>query len=73
MMSERGYESASKVWNGKDILGIFHGLGITAETFSILKVHQLLPHVYTFKHDFIILIIFLLAINFPKLCFVYIY
>ncbi|XP_053176881.1 Fanconi anemia group J protein [Scomber japonicus] len=37
MMSERGYESASKVWNGKDILGIFHGLGITAETFSILK------------------------------------
>lgn len=40
-MSERGYESASKVWSGKDILGIFHSLGITADTFSILKVHQL--------------------------------
>ncbi|XP_042270894.1 Fanconi anemia group J protein isoform X2 [Thunnus maccoyii] len=37
LMSERGYESASKVWSGKDVLGIFHGLGITAETFSILK------------------------------------
>lgn len=37
LMSERGYESASKVWNGKDILGIFHSLGITAATFSILK------------------------------------
>ncbi len=40
LMSERGYESACKVWNGKDILGIFHSLGITAATFSILKVHQ---------------------------------
>uniref|UniRef100_A0A8D0ATT1 DNA 5'-3' helicase n=1 Tax=Sander lucioperca TaxID=283035 RepID=A0A8D0ATT1_SANLU len=37
LMSERGYESACKVWNGKDILGIFHNLGITADTFSILK------------------------------------
>ncbi|KAM7413743.1 hypothetical protein PAMA_020899 [Pampus argenteus] len=37
LMSERGYESASKVWSGKDVLGIFHGLGITAETFSIVK------------------------------------
>ncbi|KAI3354667.1 hypothetical protein L3Q82_019165, partial [Scortum barcoo] len=37
LMSERGYESACKVWSGKDILGIFHGLGITADTFSILK------------------------------------
>uniref|UniRef100_A0AAQ5YXQ9 DNA 5'-3' helicase n=1 Tax=Amphiprion ocellaris TaxID=80972 RepID=A0AAQ5YXQ9_AMPOC len=37
LMSERGYESASKVWSGKDILSIFHGLGITADTFSILK------------------------------------
>ncbi|XP_008274661.1 Fanconi anemia group J protein [Stegastes partitus] len=37
LMSERGYESASKVWNGKDILSIFHTLGITAATFSILK------------------------------------
>ncbi|XP_027136219.1 Fanconi anemia group J protein isoform X3 [Larimichthys crocea] len=37
LMSERGYESASKVWSGKDILGIFHGLGITDATFNILK------------------------------------
>ncbi|XP_047450348.1 Fanconi anemia group J protein [Mugil cephalus] len=37
LMSERGYESASKVWNGKDILNIFHTLGITADTFNILK------------------------------------
>uniref|UniRef100_A0A7N6AHJ2 DNA 5'-3' helicase n=1 Tax=Anabas testudineus TaxID=64144 RepID=A0A7N6AHJ2_ANATE len=36
-MSERGYEAASKVWSGKDVLGIFHTLGITAGTFSILK------------------------------------
>ncbi|XP_028276270.1 Fanconi anemia group J protein [Parambassis ranga] len=37
LMSERGYESASKVWNGKDILSIFQTLGITAGTFNILK------------------------------------
>ncbi|XP_020504664.2 Fanconi anemia group J protein isoform X2 [Labrus bergylta] len=37
LLSERGYESASKVWSGKDILGIFHGLGITPDTFDILK------------------------------------
>ncbi|XP_035010629.1 Fanconi anemia group J protein isoform X2 [Hippoglossus stenolepis] len=37
LMSERGYETASKVWNGKDILAIFDTLGITAATFAILK------------------------------------
>ncbi|XP_023276258.1 Fanconi anemia group J protein [Seriola lalandi dorsalis] len=37
LLSERGYETASKVWNGKDILGIFHDLGITAGTFNLLK------------------------------------
>ncbi|XP_049911482.1 Fanconi anemia group J protein isoform X4 [Epinephelus moara] len=37
LMSERGYESACKVWNGMDILDIFHNLGITAGTFKILK------------------------------------
>ncbi|XP_034556652.1 Fanconi anemia group J protein isoform X2 [Notolabrus celidotus] len=37
MLSERGFESASKVWNGKDMMVIFHGLGITADTFNILK------------------------------------
>lgn len=38
-MSERGYETADKVWSGKDIVGIFHTLGITADTFNILKVN----------------------------------
>uniref|UniRef100_A0A3B3BVC5 DNA 5'-3' helicase n=1 Tax=Oryzias melastigma TaxID=30732 RepID=A0A3B3BVC5_ORYME len=37
LLSERGYESASKVWSGTDMLGIFYGLGITADTFRILK------------------------------------
>ncbi|XP_070685220.1 Fanconi anemia group J protein [Pempheris klunzingeri] len=37
LLSERGYESACKVWNGTDVLGIFHNLGITAATFNILK------------------------------------
>ncbi|XP_041796744.1 Fanconi anemia group J protein isoform X2 [Chelmon rostratus] len=37
LMSERGYESASKVWSGKDILPIFDSLGITVDTFNILK------------------------------------
>uniref|UniRef100_UPI0037E8D14F Fanconi anemia group J protein n=1 Tax=Semicossyphus pulcher TaxID=241346 RepID=UPI0037E8D14F len=37
LMSERGYESACKVWSGKDIVGIFHSLGITPDTFDILK------------------------------------
>uniref|UniRef100_A0A8C2Z9V1 DNA 5'-3' helicase n=1 Tax=Cyclopterus lumpus TaxID=8103 RepID=A0A8C2Z9V1_CYCLU len=37
LMSERGYESACKVWNGKDVLGIFHNMGITADTFNNLK------------------------------------
>uniref|UniRef100_A0A665WR06 DNA 5'-3' helicase n=1 Tax=Echeneis naucrates TaxID=173247 RepID=A0A665WR06_ECHNA len=36
-LSDRGYETAGKVWNGKDVLGIFHGLGITAGTFILLK------------------------------------
>lgn len=38
LMSDRGYESGSKVWRGKDILGTFDSLGITAGTFGILKV-----------------------------------
>lgn len=39
-MSERGYESASKVWSGKDMVDIFHNLGITDATFTILKVNS---------------------------------
>ncbi|MEQ2307365.1 Fanconi anemia group J protein, partial [Ameca splendens] len=37
LLSERGFESASKVWSGKDTLNIFHSLGITADTFSNMK------------------------------------
>ncbi|KAF7644363.1 hypothetical protein LDENG_00223100, partial [Lucifuga dentata] len=39
LMSDRGYETACKVWNGKDVLDIFHGLGITAGTFNMLQNH----------------------------------
>ncbi|KAG7479203.1 Fanconi anemia group J isoform X1 [Solea senegalensis] len=37
LMCERGYETASKVWSGKEIISIFHSLGITADTFALLK------------------------------------
>ncbi|XP_077396793.1 Fanconi anemia group J protein isoform X2 [Festucalex cinctus] len=37
LMSERGYEDACKVWSGKEILSIFHTLGVTPESFLILK------------------------------------
>lgn len=40
LMSERGYESASKVWSGTDIVGIYHTLGITDATFNMLKVQR---------------------------------
>ncbi|XP_073674191.1 Fanconi anemia group J protein [Garra rufa] len=36
-LEEREYESSCKVWTGTEILGIFHGLGITADTFSLLQ------------------------------------
>ncbi|KAK2912256.1 Fanconi anemia group J protein isoform X1 [Channa argus] len=36
-MCDRGYEVASKVWSGKETLDIFHSLGITADTFTVLK------------------------------------
>ncbi|XP_051934803.1 Fanconi anemia group J protein isoform X2 [Hippocampus zosterae] len=37
LMSDRGYEDACKVWTGKEILSIFHNLGITPDTFRMLK------------------------------------
>ncbi|XP_056127141.1 Fanconi anemia group J protein isoform X1 [Rhinichthys klamathensis goyatoka] len=36
-LEEREYESSCKVWSGTEVLGIFHGLGITADTFSLLQ------------------------------------
>lgn len=43
LLSERGYESASKVWSGREMVDIFHNLGITNATFNILKVVRGLP------------------------------
>ncbi|XP_072313224.1 Fanconi anemia group J protein [Eucyclogobius newberryi] len=37
LMSERGFESASKVWSGREVVDIFKTLGITPDTFSLLK------------------------------------
>ncbi|KAG9492732.1 hypothetical protein GDO78_000954, partial [Eleutherodactylus coqui] len=34
---EREYESSCKVWNGKEILSVFHNMGITNATFPLLK------------------------------------
>ncbi|XP_076832919.1 Fanconi anemia group J protein isoform X2 [Brachyhypopomus gauderio] len=39
VLQERDYETACKVWTGKEVLGIFHGLGITADTFPVLQKH----------------------------------
>ncbi|XP_041436852.1 BRCA1 interacting helicase 1 L homeolog isoform X2 [Xenopus laevis] len=36
---EREYEASCKVWNGKEILSIFHDMGITNATFPLLKVN----------------------------------
>ncbi|XP_041918787.1 Fanconi anemia group J protein isoform X2 [Alosa sapidissima] len=36
-LKERGYESSCKVWTGKEVLAIFHQMGITAATFSMLQ------------------------------------
>ncbi|KAK2831413.1 hypothetical protein Q7C36_016499 [Tachysurus vachellii] len=38
-LQDRDYETAYKVWTGKEVLDIFHGLGITAETFPVLQKH----------------------------------
>uniref|UniRef100_A0A3B4AJB4 DNA 5'-3' helicase n=1 Tax=Periophthalmus magnuspinnatus TaxID=409849 RepID=A0A3B4AJB4_9GOBI len=37
LMSERGFESASKVWSGREVVAIFRTLGITPDTLSLLK------------------------------------
>ncbi|KAK1785995.1 hypothetical protein P4O66_017747 [Electrophorus voltai] len=39
VLQERDYETACKVWTGQEALGLFHGLGITADTFSVLQKH----------------------------------
>ncbi|KAB5550387.1 hypothetical protein PHYPO_G00053180 [Pangasianodon hypophthalmus] len=38
-LQDRDYETAYKVWTGKEVLDIFHGLGITADTFPVLQKH----------------------------------
>ncbi|KAK7882236.1 hypothetical protein WMY93_028410 [Mugilogobius chulae] len=42
LMSERGFENASKVWSGREVVDIFRTLGITPDTFSILKENLVL-------------------------------
>uniref|UniRef100_A0A8C6SYR0 DNA 5'-3' helicase n=1 Tax=Neogobius melanostomus TaxID=47308 RepID=A0A8C6SYR0_9GOBI len=37
LMKERGYESSSKVWSGTEVVNIFRTLGITPDTFGMLK------------------------------------
>ncbi|XP_029468516.1 Fanconi anemia group J protein isoform X2 [Rhinatrema bivittatum] len=36
---ERAYETASKVWDGKEVLAILHRMGITNASFPILQNH----------------------------------
>nr|XP_020642475.1 Fanconi anemia group J protein isoform X1 [Pogona vitticeps] len=36
---ERGYETANKVWNGRQMVMFFHTMGITDATFPILQKH----------------------------------
>ncbi|XP_053363401.1 Fanconi anemia group J protein [Clarias gariepinus] len=38
-LQDRDYETACKVWTGQEVLDIFHGLGITANTFPVLQKH----------------------------------
>ncbi|KAL4647191.1 Fanconi anemia group J protein [Arapaima gigas] len=38
-LADRDYETSCKVWTGPEVLVIFHGLGITADTFSALQKH----------------------------------
>ncbi|KAK3561009.1 hypothetical protein QTP86_023203 [Hemibagrus guttatus] len=38
-LQDSDYETAHKVWTGKEVLLIFHGLGITADTFPVLQKH----------------------------------
>ncbi|XP_061682725.1 Fanconi anemia group J protein isoform X2 [Syngnathoides biaculeatus] len=37
LLSDRGYEKACKIWSGKEILRIFYTLGITSDSFQMLK------------------------------------
>uniref|UniRef100_A0A673ZYA5 DNA 5'-3' helicase n=1 Tax=Salmo trutta TaxID=8032 RepID=A0A673ZYA5_SALTR len=39
VLAEREYEMSCKVWNGKEVLGLFHTMGITADTFAMLQKH----------------------------------
>ncbi|CAB1348863.1 unnamed protein product [Coregonus sp. 'balchen'] len=43
VLAEREYEMSCKVWNGKEVLGLFHTMGITADTFAMLQVCRGLP------------------------------
>ncbi|XP_072326032.1 Fanconi anemia group J protein [Scyliorhinus torazame] len=36
---EKEYETSCRVWNGKEMLNVFHNWGLTSATFSILQKH----------------------------------
>ncbi|XP_043910473.1 Fanconi anemia group J protein isoform X2 [Protopterus annectens] len=36
---EREYETSCRVWSGKEMLAVFHSMGITNDTFPLLKKH----------------------------------
>ncbi|KAI1893387.1 hypothetical protein AGOR_G00123210 [Albula goreensis] len=38
-LQERDYESSCKVWTGAEVVKIFHGMGITPDTFPMLQKH----------------------------------
>ena len=35
-----------KVWHGKEVLGLLHGMGITPDTFTLLQVHSLFTFLF---------------------------
>ncbi|XP_046892366.1 Fanconi anemia group J protein [Hypomesus transpacificus] len=39
LLAEREYEVSCKVWHGKEVLGLLHGMGITPDTFTLLQKH----------------------------------
>ncbi|KAL0973123.1 hypothetical protein UPYG_G00199270 [Umbra pygmaea] len=39
VLAQRDFETSCKVWNGKEVLGLFYTMGITADTFGMLQNH----------------------------------
>uniref|UniRef100_A0A6Q2ZFX2 DNA 5'-3' helicase n=1 Tax=Esox lucius TaxID=8010 RepID=A0A6Q2ZFX2_ESOLU len=39
VLAERDFETSCKVWDGREVLGLFYTMGITADTFGMLQKH----------------------------------